>query len=61
MYSGSPVDVGITMHVSSVSSISEVNMVRLNSYCNEYCCIYLLVFLEYHNTAECALMAPALQ
>jgi len=25
---GSPVDVGITMHVSSVSSISEVNMVR---------------------------------
>jgi len=27
VYLGSPVDVGITMYVSSVSSISEVNMV----------------------------------
>jgi len=27
MYSGNPVDVGITMYVSSVSSISEVDMV----------------------------------
>jgi len=26
---GSPVEVGVTMHVSSVSSISEVNMVSI--------------------------------
>lgn len=31
LFAGNPVEVGVTMHVSSVSSISEVNMVgRLN-------------------------------
>ena len=30
---GNPVEVGITMYVSSVSHISEVNMVSLSEHC----------------------------
>ena len=40
VYSGSPVDVGITMYISSVSSISEVDMVcevPLHSYTGQWC------------------------